>query len=329
MLLLLIVVLTGCGQDNDSAILRVTSRDQVINVKGKVVPLDFDEVLVSSSSYIKVLGDYIVIADGQSPDKLIHLFKKDTFDYIGSTGDLGQGPEEIAALAGLAYDVNRKELQVADYGNRRIYGFNIDSVGNDKSYLPVTRFRLREEIYPFEYHYINDTLSFGAFIVPESSWSYNMRVGKWNMQTGDVKLHEFEYPGLIENKVVYDYSAKHNLIVECSNSYDLINYFDGNLNLRLRIMGPNWDEDGDRRQHFLSVVIYKDWIIASYDGERYSDNKMPRLCHIFDLNGKYIKTLDVGYNIWRMSVDEDNARLYFSFLDSFTLGYLDLNGILD
>ena len=329
MSLVLIVILAACGQDNNSIILVDRNRNKIVDVQKDIHIIEPEDVIISRVSYLKVMGDYIVIPDRQSPSKLVHLFDKNTIKYIGSTGDLGQGPDEISSMASVAYDKNRNELQVVDYGSRRIYCFNIDSIGKNPDYLPSTRFRLREDVYPYEYHYINDTLSYGAYIVPQGYMSYNVKIGKWNMQTGDIKLHEYEYPGILENNVVYDYSEKQDLIVECSNSYDLINYFDSNLNLRLRIMGPNWDKKGDKKQHFLSVVIYKNWVIASYDGEKYSDNQMPKVCHVFDMNGKYIKTLDVGYKIWRMSVDEEKDRLYFSFYDSFTLGYLDLKGILD
>ena len=99
--------------------------------------------------------------------------------------------------------------------------------------------------------------------------------------------------------------------------------------MKKHIYGPEWNENDDRIQHFLSVAIYKDWIIAAYDGKKSRDYGMPLICHVFDLEGNYVKTLDVGYKIWRISVDEANDRLYFSFQDIYQFGYLDLKDILN
>lgn len=305
------------------------SRDNVVKVKDNIKFLEPDSVLISDFSYIKVLGDYVVIPDLNSSEKLVHIFEKNTLSYVASTGDLGQGPGEIASIAAIAYDMGNDCLQVVDYGSKNIYNFNVDSVKMNPRYLPTVKQKLRNDVFTYEYHFLNDTLCYGSFIIHNGYRSNDMKIGKWNMLTGEIQLHQAEHPASSENVVVYDYSNKHDLIVECSNNYDLINLFDGQLNLKQRIYGPEWDENGDNRQHFLSVAIYKDWIIAAYDGKRRQDNGMPLICHVFDLDGNYVKTLDIGYKIWRMSVDEDNSRLYFSFQDIFQFGYLDMKGILD
>ena len=316
-------------QHTDSLEKTQNSRNKVVNVKDNIKLIEPDSVMISDFSYIKVLGDYAVIPDLKSSKKLVHLFDKNTMAYIASTGDLGQGPGEISSIAGVAYDNDRDCLQVVDYGSKNIYSFDLDSVKMDPSYLPTVKQKLRNDILPYEYHFLSDTLSYGAFISLDESQSGSMKIGKWNMLTGEVQLHNHEHPAISGNAVVYDYSNKHDLIAECSNKYDLINIFDGQLNLKSRIYGPQWEENGDKKQHFLSVVFYRDWIITAYDGKRTSEGGMPMICHVFDLKGNYVKTLDIGYKIWRMSVDEDLSRLYFSFQDAYQFGYLDLKGILD
>lgn len=322
------VLALGC-QNRNSIEQTQKSRDNVVIVKDNIKYFEPDSVLISDFSYIKVLGDYVVIPDLNSSEKLVHIFEKNTLSYIASTGDLGQGPGEIASIAAIAYDIENDCLQVVDYGSKNIYNFNVDSVKMNPCYLPTIKQKLRNDVFTYEYHFLNDTLCYGSFIIYNGYRSNDMKIGKWNMLTGDVQLHQAEHPATSENIVQYDYSNKHDLIVECSNNYDLINSFDSDLNLKKRIYGPEWEENGDNKQHFLSVVIYKDWIIASYDGKDRQTDSMPTICHVFDLEGNYIKTLDIGYKIWRMSVDEDNARLYFSFQDEFQFGYLDLKGILD
>ncbi|MBQ6745570.1 MAG: 6-bladed beta-propeller [Bacteroidaceae bacterium] len=328
-LLCIISILTINCQNAEGIEKKQNSRNKVVSVKDNIKLIETDSILISDFSYIKVLGDYAVIPDLKSSDKLVHLFDKETMAYIASTGDLGQGPGEISSIAGVAYDNDRDCLQVVDYGSKNIYNFVVDSVKMNPDYLPTVKQKLRNDIIPYEYHFLNDTLSYGAFISLNASRSSSMRIGKWNLLTGEMQLHNHEHPATANNVVVYDYSSKHDLIVECSNKYDLINIFDGQLNLKSRIYGPEWEENGDDRQHFLSVVFYKNWIIAAYSGKRASEDRMPTICYVFDLKGNYVKTLDIGYKIWRMSVDENLSRLYFSFQDAFQFGYLDLKGLLD
>lgn len=329
LILFAVSVLALSCQNRNSIDKTQKSRDNVVVVKDNVKSFEPDSVLISDFSYIKVLGDYVVIPDLKSSEKLVHIFEKNTLSYIASTGDLGQGPGEIASIAAIAYDMENDCLQVVDYGSKNIYSFNVDSVKANPRYLPTVKQKLHDDVFTYEYHFLNDTLCYGSFIIPNRYRSNEMKIGKWNMLTGGVQLHDSEHPATSENVVVYDYSGKHDLIVECSNKFDLINIFDGQLDLKARIYGPEWEESGDNKQHFLSVVIYKDWIIAAYDGKDRQTGSMPTICHVFDLEGNYIKTLDIGYKIWRMSVDEDNDRLYFSFQDDFQFGYLDLKGILD
>ena len=123
-------------------------------------------------------------------------------------------------------------------------------------------------------------------------------------------------------------SQRHGIYVEANNRYDLMSIFDLHGNLKYNVYGPNWDRRGDNKQHFRNVVIYKNRIIAMYDGELYEKLNLPRVCHVFDLEGNYIKTLDMGAGILRMSVDEENDRLIFCFNDAMQFAYLDLKEVL-
>lgn len=46
---------------------------------------------------------------------------------------------------------------------------------------------------------------------------------------------------------------------------------------------------------------------------------------IFNLNGDYIKTLDIGYKIVDFCYDIQNDRLVFNFEDMIQFGYIDLD----
>ena len=49
---------------------------------------------------------------------------------------------------------------------------------------------------------------------------------------------------------------------------------------------------------------------------------------VFNTDGDYVRTLDVGYKINHFCYDEENNRLIFNFNDDIQFGYLDLNNLL-
>jgi len=326
--LLVSLALAACSQGQSDIERHQPERNNVVDVSKEIKVIGFEDLIANRFAYIKVLGNYIVITDLRSPDKLIHIYDKSSFTHMGDTGCLGQGPGEISSIGPVTYDSRNNSLYVSDYGSMNIYSYSINEAVNDSLYLPEVKYKLNRGIEPVEYVYLNDSLSYGCFSVSSSSDSYREVCGKMNHQTGSVQIHNYEYPDLRVYRNVFDYSIKHNLIVECSTRYDLITMLDGNLNMKCRIFGPQWNRNGDHRSHFKSVAFYKNYFIASYDGTKYEERNKPTICHVFDIEGNYIKTLDVGFRIWRISADEDNDRLYFTFDDEIQFGYLDLKGLL-
>ena len=76
------------------------------------------------------------------------------------------------------------------------------------------------------------------------------------------------------------------------------------------------------------MKFLKDKIIGSYSGEKYNTRDYrPNKLVVFDSNGNYIVTLNIGYNINDFCYDEDNGRLLFSFDDEIQFGYIDLKSI--
>ena len=51
-------------------------------------------------------------------------------------------------------------------------------------------------------------------------------------------------------------------------------------------------------------------------------------CFVFDMDGNYRKTLDVGYKIQDYCIDEDNSRVIFVFSDEIQFGYLNIEKLI-
>ena len=300
----------------------------VVNVHNQIVPFNPEGILCSSSARLSVMGDYLIIQDSRDQGKLYHLLDKRNLQYLCSTGDKGQGPGELSDAWCPMYDEARHKFYVPDPNFKKIFSFDIDSVMKDPDYLPTVKQEMAEgenRRDPISAIFVNDTLAYGKVADFYTGSKYRMISMKWNLQTGQMWLNEHHQGRRTYSNMAY--SPSHNLVVESDGAYDLLTLMDGDMNLMRYIKGPHWSEERDKLYHFGDVAFYEDYIIAEYDGTLWADANLPRICHVFDIDGNYIKTLDFDYNINSISVDEENARLYITFNDEIQFGYLELSDL--
>lgn len=99
-----------------------------MNVKSKVKEIVEDDILIGNLARINLIKDYLVIEDYNSADTLIHIFDKNDFSYVTGFGIPGQGPYEIANLGGVTVEPSQHSLDVADWGKRKIFSYDLDGV---------------------------------------------------------------------------------------------------------------------------------------------------------------------------------------------------------
>lgn len=325
--LLFVICFLGCNSNDEKGKYQL-KRNNVSQVHELVKELPLGELLIGAISRPYICGDYLAIVDYRSTDKVVHLLDKTTFTHITSFGKFGPGPSEVTRIGGLAWDENSRNMYITDHGKWRIVSYNLDSVLADSSYLPQVKLNMDKGLFPSNYQYINDTLSFGVFIKPSGPSTFKQISGKWNIKTGEANPLIYDHPDVKVKRIFLAVSMRNKMYVECNNRYDLMSIFDLSGNLKYNIYGPNWDSAGDGKSHFGGVAIYKDWIIAPYEGEDFKNYGWPSKFHVFTLDGDYVKTLDVGYRISRFCCDEINGRLILCFDNEIQYGYLDLKEIL-
>ena len=301
----------------------------VVNVHDKIQVFDPEEVMCSKVATLSVMGDYLIIRDSGDQGKLFHLFDKHNLQYLCSTGDKGQGPGELSGAWSTMYDEARHKFYVPDPNYLKIFSFDIDSLMKDPDYLPTVKQEIKKDDggnYPLHAIYVNDTLAYGNGIQFYEE-KYRYIAMKWNMQTGQLWFNQ-HHQGKRTYGAYVAYSERHNLLVQSDGAYDELTFLDGDMNLIRYVKGPQWSEERDALSHFGSVDFYNDYIIVEYDGTGWAEGHYARICYVFDIQGNYVKTLNLDYNINTISVDEENDRLYITFIDEIQFGYLDLKGLL-
>ena len=134
LLMLFLISCNSCNENKNEKFQK--HRDKIINVEDKIIDIKTDTIFGLSVLYII---DEILIVSELRPrgDKGIHLFNKNTFEYITSTGILGKGPGEIASPGNIGIDRKNRILWVADHGKKLRWKFLLDSVLNNDLYKPT------------------------------------------------------------------------------------------------------------------------------------------------------------------------------------------------
>lgn len=339
--LALLTILQLCSCKNSSENIKYYDADsKVINVKDKIQNLNIltqdKDISIFGTPYI--LNDYLIMSDYKSPDKLIHIFNKNTFKYITSVGDRGMGPKEIANMGRIATDERTNTFYVIDYGQQSILKYPIDSVLSTPNYAPNRDFIIEKHQFPNDFQYVNDTLSYALFIqLQPSKNDYRPVPAKWNMKTGEVVFMNYTgHPDIQRKRTSFFASVENGIYVEAYWHHDLLSICDLEGNLKYNLYGEHWNtKTSNDYRYYKDILFCKNRIVASYlGGKRLTkDNgeitsNYPDKLLFFDMEGNYVKRLDIGYPIFSMCYDSENNRLIFSLDDETQFGYLNLHDLL-
>lgn len=313
------------------------SRDNIINIEDEIIDIKPEVIYGDPALYI--INDILIVAELRPGYKGIHLFNKNTFKYITSTGIIGRGPGEITSLGRIGIDNKNEVIWVQDHGKRVMWKFPIDSILNNMMYMPTQKIDLHNELFLERFGFLNDSIAIGKAVRVLSYSSFDMLMAKLNLNTNVTEEYGYMHPKAIGKKSnsQFELSLKSNIYVNCYGYYDLMTICDLGGNLKYNVYGPGWLENIDNKKSYFSGVSFiNNHIIASYLGDvafGFDEYKRPRgnlstKFLVFDLDGNYEKTIETGYGIRFFCVDEENKRIivYFDGREN-PLGYFNLNFI--
>ncbi|PKQ66526.1 hypothetical protein BZG01_10905 [Labilibaculum manganireducens] len=322
--------------DSDKSKTFQESSDKTVNVKDKITDIKTDLLFQYCSMTI---SDSILIINELTPSnaKGIHFFNKNSFKYITSTGFMGKGPGEITVLGESRSSYNSKAIWVDDYGKMVSWKFPIDSILSNENFIPTEKLKMNKDSFQVKSVFINDSITIGRSVIPTSYHSMDISTTKLNNYTYKIEEYGYIYPDLKgrESYSSFDLSTKNEIYTTCFSYVDLITICDLKGNLRYNIYGPQWNPKETKGIQFYGVVkTYKNYIIASYIGDKhvvFTDEGgrvdiAPSKLLVFDINGNYVKTIEVGYEFSEFCIDEENNRVIAYFDNRINpLGYFSLD----
>lgn len=329
-LLTIVSLLCSCDQSKDSVVeVYSGSRDNVTTVT--LTSIDDALPMIHDNASFAICGDTLIINDYRSTDRQLIAYDLNNGKYLGSFGMYGQGPGEIANFGGLFYDSKNGIIYGLDLSKWQIAGFNLREAIADSTYkafvkIRMTNHRGRPFNTPF---YVNDTTIFCSVFVPdETGMKLGSHVGRFNLITGETSL--------LDSIVASGYPTANiavapleNRIFEIGHTHDRIRIYDFKGNLEKTIYGPDFIEKHDgRTYYFASSTIAGDKLLVVYSGEDLLNKNRNHEIIVMDLDGNYIKTLDVGARISSIVYHPKTDRVYVSEDDEPQFGYFNLSEAL-
>ena len=326
-LYILLLTCFACQTNEKSIEQHQRQRDEVIDVKSKVQAISTEEILLGNIGVPYIMDNYLLI-EGECAvnEKCIHIYDKNNYRYIKSVINMGPGPEEITRMGHIGIDEKNRCFYLSDFGKLKIFAYDLDSLLTNDNYVGVEKIPLDLNSFPADYEYINDTLCIGRVITPQGTNNYVPRVARWNMKNGQVVPISPMRDDLEKIRITCAASGKYGLYVEMYNRVDLLSIGDFDGNLKAVVYGPEWNSKSHKSYFSKAVFCNDNKLIVSYSGEDYNTSTTKKLM-VFDLEGNYLKTLDVGYDILSMCYDDEQNRLIMNFNDDIQIGYLDLDDL--
>ena len=220
---------------------------------------------------------------------------------------------------------------VPDYGKLKVLSYSVDSILKNPFYRPEVKGDMKELQFPDRFVYVNDTFCIARSIMVGESKYFQQSLVRWNMLTGEMKLLVEGHPKVERKRSQFAVSLEHNLIVDCYAHHDLMTIYDLDGNLKYNIYGPYWDDKTSNDMvYYDAVVICKDKIVAAYAGGRnWSDEGFPNCFQVYDFDGNYIKTLNIGRKICNFCYDQELNRLIMVLDNEIQFAYLNLDGLIE
>lgn len=317
-----------------------------VDISGKIKKLETD--LLLGQSKLKIVGNYLLVCDIFSLDEGFIFFDKKTLKYVGKGGKKGQGPGEIIRYKNVNLIPNEQDsgsFFVFDFSQVLLYKYNVDSLLSDKLYRPKRVLGFKNTGIVSNFFLLNDSIFVGLGSYATSSSSFITGVVKLDIAKKEIDEFGYNHPKVKEfggnnTHSFFTGSKSKNRYVRAYLNQDLMTVCDVEGNLICNVYGSKWDGRKQKRfkvDYFRKSQLYHNYIIVAYNGgaaDILDENKRPRGTYakkflVFDLDGNYLKTLDLGEEIRFFCLDEETNRLFLALRNRDELSYVDLSGILE
>jgi hypothetical protein len=331
----LILVLFCCEHNNSNKNFEENNFLRIDDLK--ISELDTKVDIGAPRSFL--LKDYFVVCDNQQFDEGIHIYSRKDLMYIKSIGEVGRGPNEIIAYKHCQFIPNEKknELLIVDCAKYKVFKLDIDKNIRHNQFSLDFVANLSNENFIVRNKFLNDSILIGSAAIIKNNSLYKEYMSLYNINTRHLKKFGDDNSSLkgYASRFYFNFSQKHNLLVKAYSVKDQISFCDMHGKLKFIVKGNLYDKNKKKNKYDFyskSIQIVDDVVYALYSGREgyeYDENKRlvgtyPRKILMFDVNGKYMKTINFNIDMKRFLIDKKYNRVIITTpnFDS-QIGYFD------
>lgn len=289
---------------------------------------------------VHIYDSMLILSNTPMSKEQIHLFNKNTYKYICSTGRTGRGPGEISNPFSTDIEEGNGVFWFMDQGKKRLWKFNIEDILISSNYRPVEYIPIEARQIIINFSYYKDTLFYYIDEDPSILASFFDMDGhlledfqlhnkidlygseEISYQNRRTLLYYFinHHPAKQLFAVTYRYS---DLIVVIDNKGN-IKYSSRDLNHDLNIP----DLNSDKKNRLVSYVrsnerfIYRLYNSNAQNYESIKDILMKEI-HVYDWEAKPIAKLNLDHEVFSFDIDYENGRIV-AFSKEAGIVYYDL-----
>lgn len=322
-----LLCLVSCDKGGETRTVMLTNRDNVQNVKEKIQTFEPNGRYFGSMVTASIYDDILILVDMQSSDSLIFLYDLNNLGCLASTGIRGRGAGEIARIGSVVIDEYNHKFYIADHATYKMLSYDIDSLIRMKQeYEPDLKWKMIPSRFPNGFVVVSKDKAIAKMIEPIGNSDYGMSLSAMNLEDGNMLDFDDLHPEISKRRFSLAVSSSNKIIVEAFSSQNLLTIADLQGNIICDVVGKDASE---RKAYYTAVAITNNRIFAAFSGKNFRDYEafLTSKIDVFDFDGNYIKTLDVGYNVRHLYYDNKRNRLFFIFEDTIQFGFLDLNDL--
>ena len=286
-----------------------------------------DDNFIFKTGLVDVYDSLLIITSTPQTTQCIHVYNKNTFQHMISTGDIGKGPSEIINPGLGCVDKQNGIIWYRDMGRQKIWKYEIVKMLTEKNHKPVQFIPLPPGHFfiQFESSAMN-TISF-------ANTDENILISYFN-QKGEI----------IDSLNVEDKICLYGRTTEDSRKF-ILNYFytdhpfkklhaiayrfadvfaivgqKGNVISIVR--GPDHFQQNpdynklDQTIAYSGIYSNEKFIYCLYSGKKRMEEKdgemvvnQEKTLHVFNWNGEPVASVNLEYSAMSFDIDEQNNRL--------------------
>lgn len=327
----LIISLFSCTQEETTKRFKITDVDP-IDVSDNII--DFETEQLISRPYFTLLDNHLIIQDASGlTNKFIHIFNKNTLEYLTSIGDIGEGPGEFMNSGKIAIGQKENEFWMPDHSKLKVFRFDLDSAILDSEYKPTLSLPMKNDFFLTRFQFISDSIAIGSGVEVLSPSTFRNSLGIWNIKKDSVSKFGYEHPSLVGERTnaFFSYSKKHQMLALAYSTHDILSVFDLDGNIKFNIIGEREFDNEKRSLNFFNQVIFaEDQIVTTYLGDfgtvmdegASPRGRGPSKFLFFNLEGNLKKVIETNHEVYDFTVDKENRRIFCYFIDrEIPIGY--------